>query len=198
MQRLLILITGLFLFTAINSTGQELVYEFVPDTTYYESTNFPNTFPEPEDLLHRTAVNFYFAQKRKNSETYDIFARTGKIGNVNISNAIWNQYTGGQYPCLTQKFFDNDDGWEVLFSSANAGVLLLDDDGSTLYISGANNDSTRYSAYIGFDGSSTYLIVENKSGLFSFFLINYSVFEPTSPAPHFPIHFPKNPQDLNP
>lgn len=71
MKQFLIAATALFLFTTPHSYGQELVYEFEPDSAIYElgSTFWSSIIPSPEDLITKSGLNVYyffcFAQKKQ-------------------------------------------------------------------------------------------------------------------------------------
>jgi hypothetical protein len=184
MKRLLIVIPGLVFCLASNSNGQELVYDFQPDSAIYSSMDSRFVIVAPEDLTAKYSIDFYFTLERRNSDIIDIFARTGKIGSCRINKDLYNQY-GDNPPRITQKVFDSDDGWEILYQNY-FGVLLVDDDGTTLfkYGDGVANDTIRYSSSIGFDGNSTYICIQT---LTNSFLRPYKLYRfrtnisPTSP-----------------
>lgn len=103
---------------------------------------------------------------RKNSDIYDIFSRTGQIGSfIKKRDPFINGSPFETY--VTQKFFDTDNGWEVLYKNNYRGFLLVDDNGSTILSDVCQdpyNDTLRYSSNIGFDGNSIYLCVEKYKG----------------------------------
>jgi hypothetical protein len=160
--------------TALFAGGKivPVVTEFKVDTLTYESSaakdnrarnrlqnvlNVARIYPVP--LIDAARSDYYTMIGRvllkKNSTHIDIVSFQGVIGTVNIPSL---QDTTIYSLTFSQTFIDNDLGWEVLavfFKHLNDSLIILftlfDDDRTTVISDGGN-------AYLGFDGSSTYVV----------------------------------------
>jgi hypothetical protein len=168
MRRLVII--AMVMLAPMSLIGQELVSTISIDTSQYESIKSPiNSLAfclgptQPYSLIgypsYVTATTFsgiptmsLFALLKKNSNQYDIFSFTGKIGSIIIP--LLSDSIGDARVFISQTFINNDDGWESIVDYYNRdGAFLF-----KLYNENGNvllSDSGE--AFYWFDGQNTYV-----------------------------------------
>jgi hypothetical protein len=119
----------------MKAAAQTAVYEYTPDTAIYEGTLRALFCPAPSALgitkfddpnVGSTVSDFagavaLFAEKKKNSNQYDIFSFTGKIASVTIP--MDPNIFGWIF--FSQFFINNDADWECIFNYSNDTTLLF-------------------------------------------------------------------------
>jgi hypothetical protein len=148
--------------------GQELVSTFSVDTSQYALSAYNYYFtPEPSVPFStakdytianfnywRMGTIFLFLLHKKNSNQYDIFSFKGKTGSIIIPQQDTITFKVSAIT-LSQKFVDNDDGWDYIINCYNRttdvkSFNLFDENGNILL-------SDCGEAFYGFDGENTYV-----------------------------------------
>ena len=101
---------------------------------------------------------FLTAYKNKNSDQYDIYSFTGKIGSIIIRDSLWSNSSF----LFSQTFIDADPDWECLvtyriYPESFSRFKVLDNNGATLL---ADTGSCIY----GYDGQNTYVLQPRENG----------------------------------
>jgi hypothetical protein len=151
----------------VEVTAQPSVYEYTVDTSLYDNnktiTGASSFFPGPElPVSHEfTAFStgfFLTAYKKKNSDQYDIYSFSGKIGSITIPDSLWSNTR----ILFSQTFIDADQDWECLVKDIISlksfnGFKVLDNDGTELLADTGN-------CYYGYDGQNTYVLDPRVNG----------------------------------
>ena len=153
-------------------------FEFKLDTAMYEQPNLNRIliYPGPEyahysyHFISEPADNQILLQlmlfHKKNSDQYDIFSFSGKVGSLIIpSTLLPEEHINSIQILCSRTFIDEDDGWECIindpYETGREKFYLVDNDGTQI-LSG-----TGKVAY-GFDGKNTYVFQRDVSSSFNY------------------------------
>lgn len=169
-------------------------FEFKLDTAVYETPNvyFIFLYPGPEyahysnKVISEPADNQILLQlmmfHKKNSDQYDIFSFSGKVGSMIIpSTLLPEEHINSIQILCSRTFIDEDDGWECIindyYETGNAKFFIVDNDGTQI-LTGSGGV-----AY-GFDGKNTYVFQRVGSSYYNykFWRFRTNITSASSPA----------------
>jgi hypothetical protein len=146
-----------FLFS-ISLFSQQLVYELKMDTTQYMNPDIGIIcvqIPGAQGIQYNGLGGKDFVStsfraivwKKLNSDQYDIFSYSGKVGSVTIPQSLELEFGG--YALISQTIVDNDNGWEYI-ANLNRNFKVIDDNGTVMLADSGF-------AFYGYDGQNTYV-----------------------------------------
>lgn len=163
---------AIFMLIPLSLFAQQLVYTFSPiDTTQYDYGGIPYYFCRDPlsqtltSLLHREFCNdFLSLYHKKNSEQYDIFSFTGKVGSITVHKTDIPSGSKLDDYILSQTLINSDLNWEYIANYWDTTQTIGPDKYSFKVFDGTGNQllSDSGTAFYGFDGQNTYVISTTK------------------------------------